>query len=117
MVPALAGSSDAIAQAQPDRGNPPGPGSARMTVLSRTGCPYCAELEEKVIPVLRRDFGARLVVRREEAPGGIPTPTIIIAGVKGTVFPGLPPVDELRAALRSAIGGEQYEPSVLSQSR
>jgi len=114
MDPGFAGSGDAVAQVEPDRDNP-GVGRARMTVLSRAGCPYCTELEEKVIPVLRRDFGDRLVVRREEAPGGIPTPTIVIAGVRGTVFPGLPPVGELRAALKNAIGGESHEPTVLSQ--
>jgi hypothetical protein len=114
-VPRLAGAESALAEAQAERAPLVTPGKARMTVLSRVGCPYCTELEEKVIPQLRRDFGDRLDVHREEAPGGIPTPTIVIAGVRGTVFPGLPPVDELKAALRDAIGGERYEPSVLSK--
>jgi hypothetical protein len=116
-VPAMAGPGNAVAQVESGRMRPPEAGKARMTVFSRTGCPYCTELEEKVIPQLRREFGDRLQVHREEAPGGIPTPTIVIAGVRGTVFPGLPPTDELRSALWSAIGGERHESSVLSQSR
>jgi hypothetical protein len=114
-VPALAGPEPAVAQAQSGRLHPPAAGKARMTVFSRAGCPYCTELEEKVIPELRRDFGDRLDVHREEAPGGIPTPTIVIAGARGTVFPGLPPTDELKAALWSALGGERHEPSMLSK--
>jgi hypothetical protein len=116
-VPALAGPEPAFAQVEPGRVHPPEAGKVRMTVFSRAGCPYCTELEEKIIPQLRRDFGDRLDVHREEAPGGIPTPTIVIAGARGTVFPGLPPTDELKAALWSALGGEQHESAVLSQSR
>lgn len=116
-VPTFADSETPVAQVESGRLHPPQTGKARMTVLSRTGCPYCTELEEKVIPELRRDFGDRLEVHREEAPGGIPTPTIVIAGARGTVFPGLPPTDELKAALWSALGGERHEPSMLSQSR
>lgn len=114
-VHVLAGSENAVAQVETGRLHPPEAGKARMTVFGRAGCPYCTELEEKVIPELRRDFGDQLDVHREEAPGGIPTPTIVIAGARGTVFPGLPPTDELKAALWSAIGGKRHEPSVLSK--
>lgn len=115
MTPNLGLSEGAFPDARSIRNDPPRGGKARMTVFSRAGCPYCVELEEKLIPELRREFGDRLEVRREEAPGGIPTPTIVIAGVKGTVFPGLPPAEELKSALWSAIGGEKHEPSVLSK--
>jgi hypothetical protein len=114
MAPTLASTEGGIFEARVAE-PPPRSGVARVTVYSRTGCPYCVELEEKVLPELRREFGNRLEFHREEAPAGIPTPTIVIAGAKGTVFPGLPPTDELRSALRGAIGKETHESPVLSK--
>jgi hypothetical protein len=117
MSPILASSGNALPEPESIRTHPPRVGVARMTVFSRAGCPYCVELEEKVVPELQREFGKRLDIFREEAPGGIPTPTIVIGGAKGTVFPGLPPVEDLKAALRSAIEGERHEQALLPESR
>ncbi len=115
MTPTLASAGSVLSEPEIARAHPERVGTVQMTVFSRAGCPYCVELEEKVLPQLRREFGDRLDIAREEAPGGIPTPTIVIGGAKGIVFPGLPPVDELRLALRRAMGGERHEPTVLSK--
>jgi len=117
MTPSLASAGSALSLPEMAGMRPEQEGVVQMTVFSRAGCPYCVELEEKVLPELRREFGHRLDIAREEAPGGIPTPTIVIGGAKGIVFPGLPPVDDLKSALRRAMGGERHEPTVLSQSR
>ena len=117
MTPVLANPGPSFSEPPSIRAHPPRAGAARMTVFSRAGCRYCIELEEKVIPQLRHEFGDRLDVYREEAPGGLPTPTIVIGGAKGIVFPGLPPVEDLKVALRSAIEGERHDETVLSESR
>jgi hypothetical protein len=115
MTPTLVTAEGGNPEARLDEGQPPRAGMARVTVYSRRGCPYCVELEEKVLPELRREFGNRLDLHLEDAAAGMPTPTIVIAGAKGVVFPGLPPVRELRAAIQDAIGGESHEPPVLSK--
>jgi hypothetical protein len=115
MAPSLASAEGGITEVRRGESQPPRAGVARVTVYSRRGCPYCIELEEKILPVLRREFGNRLDLHLEDAAAGMPTPTIVIAGAKGVVFPGLPPVKELRAAILDAIGGESHEPSVLSK--
>jgi hypothetical protein len=117
MTPTLARSNHALYEAPSLREHPARSGGVRMTVYGRAGCPYCVELEEHVIPELRREFGERLDVFGEEAPAGIPTPTIVIGGAKGTVFPGLPPIEDLKTALRSAIEGERHEQALPPESR
>ena len=115
MAPTQASAGSGLSEPEIARTRPRREGAVQMTVFSRAGCRYCAQLEEEVLPELRREFGNRLDVALEEAPGGIPTPTIVIRGAQGTVFPGLPPVDELKSALRRAMGGERHEPTVLSK--
>jgi hypothetical protein len=114
-TPLLASSRHVVPTSQAIRSQPPRTGAVQMIVFSRADCRYCVELEKKVLPELRREFGVRLEVSIEDAPSGIPTPTIVIGGAKGTVFPGLPPVEELKAALRRAIEGERHEPTMLSK--
>lgn len=93
------------------------PGTASLLVFTRHGCPYCDEFEEKVLPELLREFGERLVVERRPAPIGLPSPTLVVSGAARTVFPGLPPIAELRKAIVLALRKGNDEPPVLSQSR
>lgn len=117
MAPNLATPGDSNHQIDTVRARTQDLGKVEMTVFGRAGCPYCIELDERVLPLLQREFGERLRVNHEEASPGLPTPTIVIPGPGGTVFPGLPPLEELRAALRRALMGADHEPSVLSKSR
>jgi hypothetical protein len=93
------------------------PGTARLLVFTRGGCRYCDEFEENVLPELLREFSGRLEVGREQAPASLPTPTIVISGLERTVFPGLPPVGELRDAILRALGKGNHESSMLPKPR
>jgi hypothetical protein len=95
-------------------------GRARMVVYTRPDCGYCMELERDILPGLTRDFGPGLQVERRsaEALPGIPTPTIILTGCeKRRFFPGLPPVEDLRAAITSVMGDDHGRETVLEKSR
>lgn len=85
------------------------PGMARLLVFTREGCRYCDEFEQDVLPELLREFSGRLGVDREQAPASLPTPTIVISGHERTVFPGLPPVAQLRDAILRALGPQALE--------
>lgn len=85
---------------------------ARLTVFTQPDCRYCDELERKVLPALRKEFGDRLeVVLRpaRDLPAIRRTPTIIVAPARkdrpGRVIEGLPALDTLRAAIREAEAG------------
>jgi len=96
------------------------PGRARMVAFVRADCGYCRILEEEVVPALKRDFGDRLAFepRSAEAMPGMPTPTLILSGQAGRrVFPGLPPEEDLRAAILTVMGESHESKTVLSQSR
>ncbi len=95
------------------------PGTASLLVFTRPGCPYCDLFEEKVLPELLREFGDRLGVERRPAPAGLPSPTLVISGAARTVFPGLPPISELRNAILQALRKVSYESEspLLSESR
>jgi len=82
-------------------------GQARMVAFVRADCGYCRILEEDVVPALKRDFGDRLAFepRSAEAMPGMPTPTLVLSGQAGRkVFPGLPPEEDLRAAILTVMG-------------
>ncbi len=98
------------------------PGTAKLLVFTRAGCRYCDEFEEKVLPELLREFSGRLEVGREQAPASLPTPTIVISGLERTVFPGLPPLAQLRDAILRALGKVDFhkvddESSMLQKPR
>jgi hypothetical protein len=84
-------------------------GTARLLVFTRAGCRYCDEFEEDVLPELLREFAGRLKVARDQAPASLPTPTIVISGQERTVFPGLPPIAQLRDAILRALGPRPLE--------
>lgn len=88
-------------------------GNARLLVFTRSGCRYCDEFEQDVLPKLLREFSGRLDVSREPAPASLPTPTIVISGQERSVFPGLPPVERLRDAILRALGKGTHESSML----
>lgn len=93
------------------------PGMARLLVFTREGCRYCDLFEQDVLPDLLREFSGRLGVSREQAPASLPTPTIVISGEERTVFPGLPPVAQLRDAILRALGKGNHESSMLPKPR
>ncbi len=93
------------------------PGTARLLVYTRSGCRYCDEFEDQVLPELLREFSGRLEVGREQAPASLPTPTIVISGLERTVFPGLPPIAQLRDAILRALGKVNHESSMLQKPR
>jgi hypothetical protein len=93
------------------------PGIAKILVFSRSGCRYCDEFEEAVLPELLREFPGRLDVGREPAPASLPTPTIVVSGETRTVFPGLPPLADLREAVLRALGKVTHESSMLPKPR
>lgn len=95
----------------------PKPGTAKILVFTRSGCRYCDEFEDLVLPELLREFPGRLDVGREPAPASLPTPTIVISGKARTVFPGLPPIADLREAIVRAIGKVTHESSMLPKPR
>jgi hypothetical protein len=88
-------------------------GTARLLVFTRSGCRYCDEFEQDVLPELLREFSGRLDVSREQAPESLPTPTIVISGQERSVFPGLPHIARLRDAILRALGKVSYESSML----
>lgn len=105
---------------------PESPSQAELLVFSRAGCRYCEEFEEDFLPKLQERFGDRLALRRERAPAGLPTPTFVIQGlIQGAqrrVFPGLPPLEELQAAIEAALPKKNqnevnHETSLLPESR
>lgn len=93
------------------------PGTAKILVFTRSGCRYCDEFEDLVLPELLREFPGRLEVGREPAPASLPTPTIVISGEARTVFPGLPPLADLRKAVLRALGKVTHESSMLPKPR
>lgn len=92
-------------------------GTAKLLVFTRSGCRYCDEFEDEVLPQLLREFSGQLEVARELAPASLPTPTIVISGETRTVFPGLPPLAELREAVLRALGKVNHESSMLPKPR
>lgn len=110
---ALAALPDASAESSPALK----PGTAKILVFTRSGCRYCDEFEDLVLPELLREFPGRLDVGREPAPASLPTPTIVISGQARTVFPGLPPLADLREAIVRAIGKVTHESSMLPKPR
>ena len=92
-------------------------GTARLLVFTRAGCGYCDEFEEDVLPKLLQEFSGRLEVGREPAPASLPTPTIVISGAARSVFPGLPPISDLRVAIHRALGEKSHESSMLPKPR
>ena len=93
------------------------PGTARLLVFTRAGCGFCDEFEEDILPELVREFSDRLEVSRESAPTSLPTPTIVISGEVRSVFPGLPPISDLRDAILRALGEKSHESSMLPKPR
>lgn len=95
------------AMAEKVSASPPSRGRIRMVAFVRADCGYCRILEEDVVPALKRDFGDRLAFepRSAEAMPGMPTPTLVLSGQAGRrVFPGLPPEEDLRAAILTVMG-------------
>jgi hypothetical protein len=81
-------------------------GVVRLVVFERADCPYCDTFERDVLPAAERAVG-RLDVERRDASDRpeLPTPTVVVSGAGGReVFPGLPTVEMLVEAVRSARG-------------
>lgn len=101
--------------------SPPEPaGKARLVAYVRPDCGYCQELETNVLPAIEQEFQGRLAVERRSAENfpGMPTPTLILSGAEGRrMFPGLPPVEDLRRALREVLGERDGNQTLLSQPR
>lgn len=80
--------------------------NVRMVVFTQPDCPFCDELELKVLPPLEKEFGPRLSVvfrRASELPGVRRTPTIVLSPGRrdrqARVFEGLPESGALRTAI------------------
>jgi hypothetical protein len=115
--PSTAEALAALPQPQAEATVAPKPGTAKLLVFTRSGCRYCDEFEDVVLPELLREFPGRLDVGRESAPASLPTPTIVISGEARTVFPGLPPLADLREAVLRALGKVTHESSMLPKPR
>lgn len=115
--PGTAEALAALPKPQAETSAAPKPGTAKLLVFTRSGCRYCDEFEDQVLPELLREFSGRLEVGRELAPASLPTPTIVISGAARTVFPGLPPLAELREAVLRALGKVTHESSMLPKPR
>lgn len=112
-----AGPPDLPPAAAREFGRPvPKPGTARMVIYFRADCDVCQKLERDVLPGLMREFGEVLTVERRSAESlpEMPTPTLILSGSGGRVmFPGLPPLPDLRAAILKTLGEKDERQALL----
>ncbi len=95
-------------------------GRVRLVAFTRPDCGYCLDLEKRVVPALKEEFGDRLTVEERSASSmpGLPTPTLIIRGRSGhRVFPGLPPLEELARTIRELKGEDHAGAAVLPEPR
>jgi glutaredoxin len=90
---------------QREEREPPVPvGRVRLLVYARPGCHYCKELDERVMPAIRHEFGSSLQIDYRPAWKKLITPTLVIRGERRTHFAGLPTLDALRKAIHFAQG-------------
>ncbi len=82
-------------------------GQLRISIFTQPDCPYCDDLQTRVMPEIVREFGARVATEYRSAddlPAVRRTPTIILqsarAGVTPRIIEGLPTVDRLRGVIR-----------------
>lgn len=93
---------------------------ALLVAFTRPDCGYCVDLERHVLPKLEAEFGDALAVRLRSARHlpALPTPTILLSGPGGRRhFPGLPPPEELRAAILQVLGETRENQALLPESR
>jgi thiol-disulfide isomerase/thioredoxin len=93
---------------------------AHLVAFTRPDCGYCLDLERYVLPRLEAEFGDALAVTLRSAQHlpALPTPTILLSGPGGRRrFPGLPPQEELRAAILEVLGGTHESQALLPESR
>lgn len=89
----------------------PGGDAVRVVVFMQDDCRYCEEFRSRMAPELSREFAGRLDLEYRAARG-VPavrrTPTFLISPASATgssrVIEGLPTMDALRTAIRSAGG-------------
>lgn len=86
---------------------PAEPGQLRISIFTQPDCPYCDDLQRRVMPEIVREFGERVATEYRSAddlPAVRRTPTIILqsarAGVTPRIIEGLPTVDRLRGVIR-----------------
>jgi len=86
---------------------PAEPGQLRISIFTQPDCPYCDDLQSRVMPEIVREFGERVATEYRSAdslPAVRRTPTIILqstrAGATPRIIEGLPTVDRLRGVIR-----------------
>jgi hypothetical protein len=111
-----------IALDREEREPPVSAGRVRLLVYFRPTCPHCRELDEKIIPVIRREFRSTVDIEYRHAWKGLVTPTVIVRGQHRTHLVGVRSADALRQAIRFAQAGAvscvpEGAPLALSLSR
>ncbi len=82
----------------------PAPGTARVVLFTRAGCPACRHLKEQVLAPLVREAAGKIQVEERPAWDGVWSPTMAVRGWERFLFLGVPPVEDLRRALQLGRG-------------
>lgn len=82
----------------------PVPGTARLVLYSRNGCPACSGFRSQVLAPLKHLFSDSLEVEERTAWKEMTVPTVVVLGRQSTHFVGARSLDEVSMAIQCACG-------------
>jgi hypothetical protein len=84
-------------------------GKAGIITFVRMECKSCTEYLSEVLNPLQQELGDQLLVDNREAPSSLPVPTVLVIGVRNTLFTHKPTKEELRTAIGLASGEKDLD--------